>query len=91
MGTSLYLQLVDLILTNDVFEVNDVLVLESREDFDLSEGPLTERLVFEGSHFFDGNFLSTYAAAQEINMLTIYYYITKGNILTKYNCAATPI
>ena len=52
--------LVDLILTNDVFEVNDVLVLESREDFDLSEGSLTERLVFEGSHFFDGNFLSTY-------------------------------
>ena len=55
-----YLQLVDLILTNDVFEVYDVLVLESGEDFDLSEGTLTESLVFEGSHFFDGNLLSTY-------------------------------
>ena len=41
--------------SEDVPDINDVLMIESGEDLDLSQGSLTVRLMLEGANFLDGN------------------------------------
>lgn len=53
-----YLQLVNLIFTNEVFQVNDVLVFEPSQYFDFSQGALAECLVLERSDLFDSHLVA---------------------------------
>ena len=41
--------------SEDVPDINDVLMIESGEDLDLSQGSLTVRLMLEGANFLDGD------------------------------------
>ena len=41
--------------SEDVSDINDVLMIESGEDLDLSQGSLTVRLMLEGANFLDGD------------------------------------